>query len=70
MKYLKRYAVVALLLMSVTTVAAGIVAVDESAKRISLGQAQEVVVWGEDAKVYQPASVTDLKEAFALITEK
>ena len=56
--------------MSVTTVAAGIVAVDESAKRISLGQAQEVVVWGEDAKVYQPASVTDLKEAFALITEK
>lgn len=64
MKYLRRYAVVAFLLSGITGVCAGIVAADESAKRISLGQVQEVIVWSENAKVYQPASVTDLKEIF------
>ncbi len=64
MKYFRRYAVAALLCMSVTFVAAGIVAADESAKRISLGQAQAVVVWGRDAKISQPAEVTDVEELF------
>lgn len=61
MKYFRRYITVALLLVSITAVAAGIVAVDESAKRISLGQVQEVVVRGKEASVIQPASVTDIE---------
>lgn len=67
MKYFRRYAVVALLVVSVTAVAAGIVAVDESAKRISLGQAQEVVVRGKNASVNQPASVTDIEPMIDIV---
>ncbi len=68
MKYFRRYAVVVLMILGVTAVAAGIVAADESAKRISLGQTQSVVVWGSDAGVYQPASVTDAEEIFDSIS--
>jgi len=64
MKYFRRYAVAALLCLSITVVAAGIVAADESAKRISLGQVQNVVAWGDDAKISQPADVTDVEELF------
>ena len=73
MKYFRRYITVALLIVSITAVTAGIVAVDESAKRISLGEPQQVVVCGEEAKVYQPARVTDIgepiEEMLTLITE-
>lgn len=62
MRYFRRYAVAALAFVSITAVAAGIVAADESAKRISLGQVQEVVVWGEDAKITDPAAVTDVEK--------
>lgn len=73
MKYLRRYAFAAIFCMSITFVAAGISAADESAKRISLGEPQHVVVFGEEAKVYQPARVTDIgepiEEMLTLITE-
>ena len=73
MKYLRIYAFAAIFLMSVTFVAAGISAADESAKRISLGEPQQVVVCGEDALVYRPAQVTDiqpiLKEISVIIGE-
>lgn len=62
MKYLRRYAFTAIFCMSITFIAAGIFAADESAKRISLGEPQQVVVCGEGAKVYQPARVTDIRE--------
>lgn len=67
MKYFRRYAVAAFLIISITAVAAGIAAVDESAKRISLGQVQEVVVRGEEASVIQPASVTDIEPMIDII---
>ena len=67
MKYFRRYIAVALLLTSVTVIAAGIVAVDESAKRISLGQVQEVVVRGKNASVIQPASVTDIEPMIDIV---
>ena len=62
MKCFRRYAVTALLCVSITAVAAGIAAADESAKRISLGRVQEVVVWGENAKITDPADVTDVEK--------
>ncbi len=68
MKYFRRYAVVVLMIFSITAVAAGIVAADESAKRISLGQTQSVVVWGRNARVYQPASITYAEEIFDSIS--
>jgi 3-oxoacyl-(acyl-carrier-protein) synthase len=66
-KYFRRYAVAAFLIICVTAVAAGIAAVDESAKRISLGQVQEVVVRGEEASVIQPASVTDIEPMIDIV---
>lgn len=68
MKYFRRYITVALLIVSITAVTAGIVAVDESAKRISLGQEQAVVVRGKNASVIQPASVTDIEPILKKIT--
>ncbi len=73
MKYLRRYAFAAIFCMSITFIAAGIFAADESAKRISLGEPQQVVVCGEEAQVYQPARVTDirptLEEMMLMISE-
>lgn len=48
-------------LVSITFTAAGIVAVDECARRISLGQTQKVVVYGVQAKVNQPAEVKNIE---------
>jgi hypothetical protein len=67
MKYFRRYAVAAFLIIGITAVAAGIVAVDESAKRISLGQVQGVVVRGKNASVIQPASVTDIEPMLDIV---
>lgn len=61
MKYLRRYAFVAIFCMSITFIAAGILAADESAKRISLGETQQVVICGEEAQVNEPAQVTDIR---------
>lgn len=60
MKYLRKYAFAAIFCMSITFIAAGIFAADESAKRISQGEPQQVIVCGEAAQVYEPAQVTDI----------
>ena len=62
MKYLRRYFLLALALVSAATVAAGVFAVNESARRVSLGEPQRVVVYG-DAKVNEPAEITDIEPA-------
>ncbi|MBR2869483.1 MAG: hypothetical protein IKB88_10550 [Clostridia bacterium] len=64
MKFFRMYIITALAVVSITSVAAGIVAVDESAKRISLGETQSVCAYGRDVKVHQPADVTDLEPYF------
>ncbi len=43
--------------VSVSFAAAGIAAVDESARRISLGERQSVVAWGDEAVIREPARV-------------
>lgn len=57
MKYWRRYVLAATAVVSVTFAAAGIVAVDESARRISLGETQRVIAWGNEAAVREPAMV-------------
>ena len=47
--------------VSIAFTAAGVVAVDENARRISKGEIQSVVVYGVQAKVNQPAEVTDIE---------
>lgn len=61
MKFWRRYFLVATAVVSITFAAAGIVAVDESARRISMGQPQSVVVCGTQARVNGPAEVTDIE---------
>ena len=60
MKYLRRYFLFALAILSVVTVAAGVFAVNESARRVSLGETQSVIVYG-DAHINEPADVTDIE---------
>ena len=60
MKYFRRYIFFALAILSAVTVAAGVFAVNESARRVSLGETQNVVVYG-DAKINEPAEVTDIE---------
>ena len=69
MKFFRMYIITALTVVSITSVAAGIVAVDESAKRISLGETQNVCVYGREAKVHQPADVTDLEPYFMKVRD-
>lgn len=61
MKFWRRYFLLATAVVSVTFTAAGIVAVDENARRISMGQPQSVVVCGTQARVNEPAEVTDIE---------
>ncbi len=61
MKFWRRYFLLATAVVSITFTAAGIVAVDENARRISMGQAQSVVVFGTQARVNEPAEVTDIE---------
>lgn len=73
MNFWRRYFLLATAVVSVTFTAAGIVAVDENARRISMGQAQSVVVCGTQARVNEPAEVTDIepqiKELTQILTE-
>ena len=69
MKFFRMYIITALAVVSITSVSAGIVAVDESAKRISLGETQSVCVYGREAKVHQPADVTDLEPYFIKVRD-
>lgn len=57
MKYWRRYFLAATAVVSVSFAAAGIAAVDESARRISLGERQSVVAWGDEAVIREPARV-------------
>lgn len=61
MKFWRRYFLLATAVVSVTFTAAGVVAVDENARRISMGQAQSVVVCGTQARVNEPAEVKDIE---------
>ena len=47
--------------VSIAFTAAGVVAVDENARRISKGEIQSVVVYGVQAEVNEPAEVTDIE---------
>lgn len=69
MKYFRRYVAVALVCVSVTLIAAGVFAVNESARRISLGETQRVIVYGEQARVYEPAEVTDIEPQIKTVIE-
>ncbi len=69
MRYLRRYAAVAIFCVALTVIASGMIAADESARRISLGEPQRVVVFGENARVNEPAEVTDIKPAVTAIIE-
>ncbi len=57
MKYWRRYILAATAVVSLTFAAAGIVAVDECARRISLGERQNVVAFGGEAVIREPARV-------------
>lgn len=61
MKYFRRYAAAALAIISITVITAGMFAVSESARRISLGETQSVMVCGDEARIAQPAEVTDIE---------
>lgn len=61
MKYFRRYIATALVIISITVISAGMFAVSESARRISLGETQSVLVCGEEARITQPAEVTDIE---------
>lgn len=73
MKFWRRYFLLATAVVSITFTAAGIVAVDENARRISMGETQIVVVCGTQARVNGPAEVTDIepqiKELIRIATE-
>ena len=64
MKMMRRYFLTAVAVLSVSFAAAGMAAVNESARRISLGERQSVVVWGDEARIADPAEVTDIKAQF------
>lgn len=68
MKYMRRYFLLAATVLSAATVTAGIFAVNESARRVSLGQTQRVVVYG-DAKINGPAEVIDVEPSIKRIYE-
>lgn len=68
MKYLRRYYLFAVAVLSAATVTAGIFAVNESARRVSLGETQSVVVYG-NAKINEPADVTDIEPSIKRVYE-
>lgn len=68
MKYMRRYFLFAVAVLSAVTVTAGIFAVNESARRVSLGETQKVVVYG-NAKINEPADVTDIEPSIKKVYE-
>ncbi|MBR6784900.1 MAG: hypothetical protein IKM25_01460 [Clostridia bacterium] len=68
MKYMRRYFLFAVAVLSAVTVTAGIFAVNESARRVSLGETQKVIVYG-NAKINEPADVTDIEPSIKKVYE-